>query len=227
MILGSTIGFYALALVAIIASLRVIIHSNPVHALLSMIVSLLAVAGVFFSLGAPFAGALEIIVYAGAILVLFVFVVMMLNLGMQNEIQEKSWLDAKTWAVPVGLAFIIGLVVINMITLEPHLANGQIAHTATSWIGVESVTAKMVGTKLFTEYLLIVEIAGFLLLGALVAAYHLARKAISDENLDHETLLQPDNNLENKLPNFANEGVLPSDFDNFGEVRQVLQKEVV
>lgn len=227
MILGSTIGFYALALVAIIASLRVIIHSNPVHALLSMIVSLLAVAGVFFSLGAPFAGALEIIVYAGAILVLFVFVVMMLNLGMQNEIQEKSWLDAKTWAVPVGLAFIIGLVVINMITLEPHLANGQIAHTATSWIGVESVTAKMVGTKLFTEYLLIVEIAGFLLLGALVAAYHLARKAISDENLDHETLLQPDNNLENKLPNFANEGVLPSDFDNPGEVRQVLQQERV
>lgn len=227
MILGSTIGFYALALVAIIASLRVIIHSNPVHALLSMIVSLLAVAGVFFSLGAPFAGALEIIVYAGAILVLFVFVVMMLNLGMQNEIQEKGWLDAKTWAVPVGLAFIIGLVVINMITLEPHLANGQIAHTATSWIGVESVTAKMVGTKLFTEYLLIVEIAGFLLLGALVAAYHLARKAISDENLDHETLLQPDNNLENKLPNFANEGVLPSDFDNPGEVRQVLQQERV
>lgn len=227
MILGSTIGFYALALVAIIASLRVIIHSNPVHALLSMIVSLLAVAGVFFSLGAPFAGALEIIVYAGAILVLFVFVVMMLNLGMQNEIQEKSWLDAKTWAVPVGLAFIIGLVLINMITLEPHLANGQIAHTATSWIGVESVTAKMVGTKLFTEYLLIVEIAGFLLLGALVAAYHLARKAISDENLDHETLLQPDNNLENKLPNFANEGVLPSDFDNPGEVRQVLQQERV
>lgn len=227
MILGSTIGFYVLALVAIIASLRVIIHSNPVHALLSMIVSLLAVAGVFFSLGAPFAGALEIIVYAGAILVLFVFVVMMLNLGMQNEIQEKSWLDAKTWAVPVGLAFIIGLVVINMITLEPHLANGQIAHTATSWIGVDSVTAKMVGTKLFTEYLLIVEIAGFLLLGALVAAYHLARKAISDENLDHETLLQPDNNLENKLPNFANEGVLPSDFDNPGEVRQVLQQERV
>ncbi len=58
-----------------------ITHTNPVHALLYLIISLLAISGVFFSLGAYFAGALEIIVYAGAIMVLFVFVVMMLNLG--------------------------------------------------------------------------------------------------------------------------------------------------
>ena len=95
-------GFYALAAVAIFASLRVVIHANPVHAILSMIVSLLAVAGIFFVLGAPFAGALEIVVYAGAILVLFVFVIMMLNLGMSNEEREERWLDAGTWAIPTG-----------------------------------------------------------------------------------------------------------------------------
>lgn len=74
-------AFYICGLIAILATLRVITHTNPVHALLYLIISLLAISGVFFSLGAYFAGALEIIVYAGAIMVLFVFVVMMLSFG--------------------------------------------------------------------------------------------------------------------------------------------------
>jgi NADH-quinone oxidoreductase subunit J len=73
--------FYLMALVAIVSTVRVVTNANPVHALLSLIVSLLAVAGMFMIVGAPFAGALEIIVYAGVIMVLFVFVVMMLNLS--------------------------------------------------------------------------------------------------------------------------------------------------
>ena len=64
---ANLVGFYALAAVAAFASFRVVTHANPVHAILSMIVSLLAVAGIFFILGAPFAGVLEVIVYAGAI----------------------------------------------------------------------------------------------------------------------------------------------------------------
>ena len=63
------------------------------HALLYLVVSLLSVALIFFMLGAPFAAALEVIVYAGAIMVLFVFVVMMLNLGPQTAAQERQWLD--------------------------------------------------------------------------------------------------------------------------------------
>ncbi len=72
-------AFYICGLIAILATLRVITHTNPVHALLYLIISLLAISGVFFSLGAYFAGALEIIVYAGAIMVLFVFVVRLLH----------------------------------------------------------------------------------------------------------------------------------------------------
>ena len=83
-------AFYICGLIAILATLRVITHTNPVHALLYLIISLLAISGVFFSLGAYFAGALEIIVYAGAIMVLFVFVVMMLNLG-GSEIEGVDW----------------------------------------------------------------------------------------------------------------------------------------
>lgn len=195
MITGATIGFYLLAIVAILASLRVITRTNPVHALLNMIVTLLALSGIFFALGAPFAGALEIIVYAGAIMVLFVFVVMMLNLGTQSTLEEESWLASSAWAVPAGLAFIVGLTLFSLIGMK-HEFEGMMP----AFIGVEPVTAKMIGAKLFTEYLLLVEIAGFLLLAGLVAAYHLAKSALDDENESHNSELG--NTVQPALTNF-------------------------
>lgn len=195
MITGATIGFYLLAIVAILASLRVITRTNPVHALLNMIVTLLALSGIFFALGAPFAGALEIIVYAGAIMVLFVFVVMMLNLGTQSTLEEESWLSSSAWAVPTGLAFIVGLTLFSLIGMK-HGFEGMMP----AFIGVEPVTAKMIGAKLFTEYLLLVEIAGFLLLAGLVAAYHLAKSASDDENESHNSELG--NTIQPALTNF-------------------------
>ena len=73
----------------------VITRLNAVHALLYLIVSLLSVALIFFTLGAPFVAALEVIIYAGAIMVLFVFVIMMLNLGPQAAAQERQWLNPR------------------------------------------------------------------------------------------------------------------------------------
>lgn len=172
---ADVVGFYALSLVAIIASLRVVTHANPVHAILSLIVSLLAVAGIFFILGAPFAGILEMIVYAGAILVLFVFVIMMLNLG-NDTTQEKAWLSAQAWATPTALALIIGAVI---------LAFSHHGVSQASLLTDTTVAPKMVGISLFTQYALIVQISAFLLLGALVAAYHLGKKALDDENISH------------------------------------------
>lgn len=195
MISGATIGFYLLAIVAILASLRVITRTNPVHALLNMIVTLLALSGIFFALGAPFAGALEIIVYAGAIMVLFVFVVMMLNLGTQSTLEEESWLTSSAWAVPAGLAFIVGLTLFSLIGMK-YGSEGMMP----AFIGVEPVTAKMIGAKLFTEYLLLVEIAGFLLLAGLVAAYHLAKSSLDDENESHNSELG--NTIQPALTNF-------------------------
>ena len=84
------IGFYVASAVALFATTMVISNTNPVHALLYLVVSLLAIAMVFFTLGAPFAGVLEVIIYAGAIMVLFVFVVMMLNLGQRTVEQERA-----------------------------------------------------------------------------------------------------------------------------------------
>jgi NADH-quinone oxidoreductase subunit J len=155
--------FYACALVSVLCALRVVTHSNPVHALLYLVVMLLAFAGVFFAIGAPFAGALQVILYAGAIMVLFVFVVMMLNLGPQTEAQERQWLRPSAWVGPVLLAAIVLAALVRSML------------GADAPVGATMVDSKQVGIALFGPYLLAVELASLLLLGALVAAWHLGR----------------------------------------------------
>ncbi|PAU63128.1 NADH-quinone oxidoreductase subunit J [Pseudomonas indica] len=158
-------AFYFSAGIAFLATLRVITHTNPVHALLYLIVSLLAVSMCFFALGAPFAGVLEIIVYAGAIMVLFVFVVMMLNLGQAAIEQERRWLRLGMWVGPALLSLLL------FGELAWVLAKGYLGTPA----GLETIDAKAVGISLYGPYLLAVELASMLLLAALVAAYHLGR----------------------------------------------------
>lgn len=158
-------AFYFSAGVAVVATLRVITGSNPVHALLYLITSLLAVSMCFFSLGAPFAGALEVIVYAGAIMVLFVFVVMMLNLGPASVAQERGWLKPGIWAGPVILAALLLLELLYVLFVAPSGAA----------ISGTTVSPKAVGISLFGPYLLVVELASMLLLAAAVTAFHLGR----------------------------------------------------
>lgn len=157
-------AFYIAALVAVVATIRVITHTNPVHALLYLIISLLAISAVFFSLGAYFAGALEIIVYAGAIMVLFVFVVMMLNLG-NVEQQERAWLKPSMWIGPGLLALVLLSVLIY-----------AISSVSDQGISGEMVDAKAVGISLFGPYVLAVELASMLLLAGLVVAFHIGRE---------------------------------------------------
>ena len=164
------IAFYLASLVAILATIRVITNSSPVHALLYMVISLLAVAMIFFALGAPFAGALEIIVYAGAIMILFVFAVMMLNLGEETRAQEKIWLTPGIWVGPGILAGILFAALAW--TLWSHNIGGRGGQA----LGGGIVDAKQVGVSLFGSYLLLVELASILLLAALIAAYHLGKE---------------------------------------------------
>ncbi len=157
------LAFYGSSVVAILATLGVITGTNPMHALLYLIVSLIAVGMIFFSLGASFVGAMQIIVYAGAIMVLFVFVVMMLNLGTAQE-QERQWMKPMTWVGPLLLS--AGQMVVFYLAL--HGIEGTI-------LG-EPITAKQVGISLYGPYVLAVELASLLLLAGLVAAYHLGRE---------------------------------------------------
>ena len=169
-------AFYICGLIAILTTVRVITHTNPVHALLYLIISLLAIAGVFFSLGAYFAGALEIIVYAGAIMVLFVFVVMMLNMGNSVVEQERNWLTPQIWIGPAVLSAVLLGVMIYAITG----VNDQ---------GIEgtAIGAKAVGITLFGPYVLAVELASMLLLAGLVVAFHLGREERPGELLSNRT----------------------------------------
>lgn len=165
------IAFYLAAGVAVASTFRVITHTNPVHALLYLIVSLLAVSMCFFALGAPFAGVLEIIVYAGAIMVLFVFVVMMLNLGSDAIEQERRWMTPGIWTGPSILSAVLLAQLLYVLFAQP---------TGTA-IGQTTIEAKAVGIILYGPYILAVELAALLLLAALVAAYHLGRREANDQ----------------------------------------------
>lgn len=167
-------AFYICAIVAVLTTLRVITHTNPVHALLYLIVSLLAISGVFFSLGAYFAGALEIIVYAGAIMVLFVFVVMMLNLGNSVIEQERNWLKPQVW---IGPGLISALLLAAVVYAILHINDQGIDGVA--------IDAKQVGIALFGPYVLAIELASMLLLAGLVVAFHLGREDRSGELLSN------------------------------------------
>jgi NADH-quinone oxidoreductase subunit J len=157
--------FYLSAAVAVLATVMVIISVNAVHALLYLIVSLLSVALIFFTVGAPFAAALEVIVYAGAIMVLFVFVIMMLNLGPQAARTERRWLNLGSWWGPGLLTFVLLAELVYLLALKSD-------HP----VAAAGVGPKEVGITLFGPYLLGVELASFLLLAGLVGAYHLGRR---------------------------------------------------
>jgi NADH-quinone oxidoreductase subunit J len=157
-------AFYVSAAVALFATMRVIGTRNPIHGLLYLVISLIAVAMIFFAVGAPFAGALEIIVYAGAIMVLFVFAVMMLNLGEKSIQQERAWTGLSVWIGPSILAAVL------LSQLVYAMWTGDLPAA-----GVHAVGARDVGIVLFGADLLCVELASLLLLAALVAAYHLGR----------------------------------------------------
>lgn len=170
--------FYIAAILAIISTVKVISGMNAVHALLYLISSLLSVAVIFFVLGAPFVAALEVIIYAGAIMVLFVFVVMMLNIGKSEQKQENELLKPKTWIGPsiisLILLFAMGYLLLN---------NG---FNATEF---RDITPREVGELLFSKYILIVDLAAFLLMAGIIGAYHLGRK----EKVVHHRYLENEN----------------------------------
>jgi NADH-quinone oxidoreductase subunit J len=166
--------FYIAAAVAALATLLMLARLNMVHALLYLIVSLLAVAVVFYVLGAPFVAALEAIVYAGAIMVLFLFVVMMLNLGKRAAIVEKQWMTPGIWTGPALLA---GILVVEV----AYLASGSAAGLDPGAVG-----PKEVAIALFGPYAIGVELSSMLLLAGLVGAYHLGYRKTEKPEVQHD-----------------------------------------
>ncbi|HRZ42265.1 MAG TPA: NADH-quinone oxidoreductase subunit J [Bacteroidales bacterium] len=156
------IAFYIAGVIAVVSTIMAVTRSNAVHALLYLIVSFLAAAVVLFVLGAHFAAALEVIVYAGAIMVLFVFVIMMLNIGGETEKAKERWLVPKRWIGPALMAAILFAILSYAILNQP---------VATASLSI--VEPKTVGISLYTQYLLGVEIAAVMLMAGIIGAFHL------------------------------------------------------
>ena len=158
------IVFYVAATIALISTILAITGKNAIHALLYLIISLLAVSVIFYILGAPFIAALEVIIYAGAIMVLFIFVIMMLNVGLEEELENK-WFTPKTWIIPLLLsAVLLGDFIYVLNSMESATITGKVFQP------------KQIGISLFTSYLLAVEISAILLLAGIIGAYHLGRQ---------------------------------------------------
>ncbi len=155
--------FYILGIVVLAATVLAISRRHPIHAVVYLTISFIATGLLFYLLGAPFLALLEIIIYAGAIMILFLFIVMMLNLGPSAGSGEGAlvrWLPA---VVLGGITFILAAVM---------AASGP-----TGRVPLKSLAASplALGRFLFEKYWFQVEIASFLLLAALIGALYLGR----------------------------------------------------
>jgi NADH-quinone oxidoreductase subunit J len=159
--------FLVLAAVVVAGAVSLILQRHPIHSALSLVVVMVALAGLYLLQGAEFVAAVQIIVYAGAIMVLFIFVIMLLNAG-EEELANVSRM-AKFVGVPLGVAFLV-----------------EVAY----WIGratshLDSAPAEVVSTRdlstlLFREYVFPFELTSFLILIALLGALVLARREESN-----------------------------------------------
>lgn len=152
----------------VVLSLLIITRSNPVHSVLWMLVLFFNIAGLYLFLNAEFLAAVQIILYAGAILVLFLFVIMMLNL--KEEFTAERFIDE--WPIGVGLGLSILMFVFFIIA---KLVSGPVGTYTIEAVKAETHT-KSIGRVLYTEYLFPFEIASLILLIAIVGAIVLAKK---------------------------------------------------
>ncbi len=163
----TTALFYLFAGLMLISALLVITLRHPVASTLSLLVSMFCLSGLFVLLGAYFVAVIQVLVYAGAILVLFLFVIMLLDLGKDAMTRTQG----HVWLL-VGFA-IGGVLLWQLRTIVNHTVDGSLP-PATAVQG----TTEQIGQLLFTQYLLPFELTSFLLLAAIVGAVVLSRKEL-------------------------------------------------
>ena len=159
--------FLVLAAVAVAGAVNLILQHHPIHSALSLIVVMVALAGLYLLQGAEFIAAVQIIVYGGAIMVLFVFVIMLLNAGAE----ERSNISrlARFVGVPLGIVFL----------LEVAYAIGR-ATSHMAQASPQAVSTRDLSNLLFREYVFPFELTSFLILIALLGALVLARREDAD-----------------------------------------------
>lgn len=183
MILLDSSIFWISSVVAIIATLMVLLSRNPFHAVLYLIVSLFGVSMIFYTLGAPFLAALEIIVYAGAIMVLFLFVVQMLSpAGSPATMPDLQRPSVGQMIFPGILTSILMIVVVLAIVRASAMGNDVET--------IRQISAKELGIALFKHHYLGVELASLILLIGIVGGMHLGRAAAIDDETEVDVAIR-------------------------------------
>jgi NADH-quinone oxidoreductase subunit J len=165
-----TLLFWLLAMVALIAAGSMIIQRNPVHSALFLIITLLSLAGLFLLLSASFLAVIQIIVYAGAIMVLFLFVIMLLDIR-RTEVAPSRVKLQKSLGLLLGVIFFLEM----LLVLRSGVINGMAA-AATTPPPPDFGTAVALGRTLFTSYFFPLQLAAVLLFVALIGAIVLSKR---------------------------------------------------
>lgn len=168
-----TFHFYLFGIIAIASALLFVTRRSPVAAAMWLVTTLFSLAALYVMLDAHFIGAIQVIVYAGAIMVVFLFVIMLLNLGHPSELADARGIGWKVAAGLVGLALLAQVFALTRARLPETLTlpPGAVAQD----VARQGAIAPIART-LFTEYLLAFELTSILLLAAIVGAVVLARR---------------------------------------------------
>lgn len=167
--------FHIAAGVGLLSAILAISGHNISHSLLYMVITMMAISFIYVLLGAPFPAALQIIVYAGAIVVLFVFVTMMLHQGEVTLHKEKQLFQRRKAILPFILSGILFCELAFM--LSPLGTPLAISGNTLTPIGIRDL-----GLQLYGPYILLVEMASMLLISALVGAFHIGRRQQEDRS---------------------------------------------
>jgi NADH-quinone oxidoreductase subunit J len=177
-----SIIFYLLGLIILVSTALAITRKNPVHAIVYVVVSFFATALLFYLLGAPLLAALEVIVYAGAIMVLFLFIIMTANVKKDLD----PGLNIRQWIFPLVLSAVTLVIGVVLIVSAPGSSTG---------LKTAMASPSAFGHFLFKKYWLSVEIISLLLFVSLVGAFFLGKKADETTNQndsDHLSNPQPE-----------------------------------
>jgi NADH-quinone oxidoreductase subunit J len=165
---ATTFFFYMLSGIAVLSGVLVITRKNPVHSALALILTLLCVAGLYLMLYAPFVAGVQIILYVGGIMVLFLFVIMLVNLERSEKEKQfnQQWLPGILAALGLGTLFVVIYV------------KGRNAFPVLPPASPEANNTQQVGQLLYSNYMFPFEIASLLLLVAIIGAVVMAKKRI-------------------------------------------------
>lgn len=167
--------FAILALLALVGALFMVLSPNPTHSAMSLVFTLMATAGLFLTLGAEFLAVVQVIVYAGAIMVLFVFVIMLLNTKTGEGGESRLYELTRGQYVGIGLASLL-LFQLGLLALTSRSGALQPATTAAEAQAAAGGNSQALGLLLYGKYLFPFEVASVLLLVAIIGAVAMSRR---------------------------------------------------